>query len=98
MQGVCIYVGRDRLTALDVRLDLVQLCYRPGVAIFLQQNNKFVSDPMKKANQQAVLNSFSPMSVVPACDIEGVKAFKTSKTVITCHGNYSKKSVVLPGV
>jgi len=33
-------------------------------------------DPMKKANQQAVINNFSPMSVVPACEIEGLKAFK----------------------
>ena len=39
MQGVRIYVGWDRLTTLDVRLDLVQFCYRPGVAIFLQQKN-----------------------------------------------------------
>jgi len=43
---------------------------------------------MKKANQQAVINNVLP----------SMKAFKTSKTVVTCHGNYSKKSVVLPGV
>jgi hypothetical protein len=52
---------------------------------------------MKKANEQAVINGVSHMSVAPACDIEGMKAFKTSITAMTCRGDYSTKSVVLPG-